>query len=153
MLRDEDAPKNVPAVLHQIVKERLESGVAVLRGEVLKRDGFVIPETDFIALYAILPVYYPDEMGACKTDGVDVVLCWLLPITDNEWRFISQRGWSDFEALLDQARFNFSKLNFTQAMEGYLDDRAAHVQPKSKRSEYDHSKRFENTLLPCPLPG
>ena len=34
----------------------------------------------------------------------------------------------------------FSKLNITEAIERYLADRAAHVQPRSKRSESDHAK-------------
>jgi len=92
------------------VNERLRSRVAVLRGEVLKRAGLVIPETDFVALYATLPVYYPAEMWACQTNGADVMLCWLLPIKDQEWRFISQRGWSEFEILLDQVKFDLFNL-------------------------------------------
>ncbi len=34
----------------------------------------------------------------------------------------------------------FSRLNVTEAIERYLADRAAHVQPRSARSEYDHAK-------------
>jgi integrase len=34
----------------------------------------------------------------------------------------------------------FSKLNVNDAIERYLEDRAAHVQPRSKRSESDHAK-------------
>jgi hypothetical protein len=110
MFRDEEVPTTIPAVLHQIVNERLHSRIAVLRGEVLKRDGLIIPEADFVALYASLPVYYPDEMWACQTNGANVVLCWLFPITDQEERFISQRGWSEFEAVLDQANFDLFNL-------------------------------------------
>jgi len=41
---------------------------------------------------------------------------------------------------LAQAGQRFSKLNITEAIERYLADRAAHVQPRSKRSESDHAK-------------
>lgn len=41
---------------------------------------------------------------------------------------------------LAPASQQFSKLNITEAIERYLEDRAAHVQPRSKRSESDHAK-------------
>ena len=41
---------------------------------------------------------------------------------------------------LAQAGQRFSRLNITEAIERYLADRAAHVQPRSKRSESDHAK-------------
>jgi hypothetical protein len=91
MLRDGEAPKNVPAVLQQIVNERLRHRVAVLRGDVLRREGLVIPDTNFVGFYATFPIYYPNEMWVCKADDADVILCWLLPITDQEWRFICKR--------------------------------------------------------------
>ena len=41
---------------------------------------------------------------------------------------------------LAPASQQFSKLNITEAIERYLADRAAHVQPRSNRSESDHAK-------------
>jgi integrase len=41
---------------------------------------------------------------------------------------------------LAPASQQFSKLNITEAIERYLADRAAHVQPRSKASESDHAK-------------
>jgi integrase len=41
---------------------------------------------------------------------------------------------------LAPASLHFSKLNITDAIEQYLADRAAHVQPGSRRSESDHAK-------------
>jgi integrase len=41
---------------------------------------------------------------------------------------------------LAQAGQSFSKLNINEAIERYLADRAARVQPRSKRSESDHAK-------------
>jgi hypothetical protein len=45
----------------------------------------------------------------------------------------------------------FSKLNFTQAIERYLEDRAAHVQPRSKRSEFDHAKPIREYFASLPV--
>jgi hypothetical protein len=111
MFRDGEVPRNAAAVLHQIVVGRLYHRAAVLHGEVLKGEGLVFPDTNFVGLFATLPVYYPDEMWACKSDGADVVLCWLLPVTDQEWRFISKSGSAEFEALLDKTQFDLFDLN------------------------------------------
>lgn len=45
----------------------------------------------------------------------------------------------------------FSKLNFTRAIERYLEDRAAHVQPRSKRSESDHAKPIKEYFASLPI--
>jgi integrase len=45
----------------------------------------------------------------------------------------------------------FSKLTFTQALERYLEDRAAHVQPRSKRSESDHAKPIREYFASLPV--
>src|SRR6267142_1578034 len=51
---------------------------------------------------------------------------------------------------LAPASQQFSKLNVSDALERYLDDRAAHVQPRSKKSESDHAKPLRDYfgLLP-----
>jgi hypothetical protein len=53
---------------------------------------------------------------------------------------------------LAPASQQFSKLNVSDAFERYLADRAAHVQPRSGRSESDHAKPSETTLVPFRLP-
>jgi integrase len=45
----------------------------------------------------------------------------------------------------------FSKLNITEAIERYLADRAAHVQPRSKRSEFDHAKPLREYFSSVPI--
>jgi integrase len=52
---------------------------------------------------------------------------------------------------LAQTSQQFSKLNFTQAIERYLEDRAAHVQPRSKRSESDHAKPIREYFASLPI--
>jgi integrase len=45
----------------------------------------------------------------------------------------------------------FSKLNISEAIERYLADRAAHVQPRSKRSEFDHAKPLREYFSSVPI--
>ena len=111
MVKDGQPSGTTPAVLHQIVNERLHSNRAILRGEALRKTGCPFPQKDFVALYATLPIYYPTEMWTCQTDEGDVALCWMFPIRDKEWRYLSEKGWSEFESLLDQAQFDLFDLD------------------------------------------
>jgi integrase len=52
---------------------------------------------------------------------------------------------------LAQASQQFSKFNITDAIERYLADRAVHVQPRSKRSEYDHAKPLRDYFGSIPI--
>jgi integrase len=52
---------------------------------------------------------------------------------------------------LAPASQQFSKLNVGEAIERYLDDRAAHVQPRSKRSESDHAKPLREYFNSLPV--
>jgi len=52
---------------------------------------------------------------------------------------------------LAPASQQFSKLNITEAIDRYLADRAAHVQPRSKRSEYDHAKPLREYFGSLPI--
>jgi len=45
----------------------------------------------------------------------------------------------------------FSKLSVPQAIDRYLEDRAAHVQPRSKRSESDHAKPIREYFASLPV--
>ena len=52
---------------------------------------------------------------------------------------------------LAPASQQFSKLNIAEALERYLADRAAHVQPRSRRSESDHAKPLREYFGSLPI--
>src|ERR1035437_10122040 len=52
---------------------------------------------------------------------------------------------------LAPASQHFSKLNITDAIDQYLVDRAAHVQPRSQRSESDHAKPIRDYFGSLPI--
>jgi integrase len=52
---------------------------------------------------------------------------------------------------LAPASQQFSKLNISDAIERYLEDRAAHVQPRSKRSESDHARPLRDYFGSLPI--
>jgi Suppressor of fused protein (SUFU) len=111
MVKDGQFSGNMPAVLHQIAHERRENSRAVLRGDAIRKEGTLFDSGDFVALYCTLPIYYPNEMWSCHTNERDIVLCWLLPIREQEWTFLTQNGWSKFEDLVDSAQCDLFDLN------------------------------------------
>jgi hypothetical protein len=111
MAREDQVPDNAAAVLHQVVSHLTKTNRAVLRGHAIKRPGTLFNKRDFVALYATWPIYYPEEMWTCRTEGVEIAMGWLLPITEPEWKFHAENGWSKFETLLNKARCDLFDLN------------------------------------------
>jgi len=73
----------------------------------------------------------------------------------SDWRE-AQAKEKELIALAAQGRLapasqQFSKLNISEAIERYLADRAAHVQPRSRRSEYDHAKPLREYFGAVPI--
>jgi len=111
MAKGDQLPDNAAAVLHQVVGQLTRTNKAVLRGDAIKRPGTLFHKGDLVALYSTLPIYYPNEMWTCRSEGAEVVLCWLLPITEAEWAFHARNGWCKFENLLNEARCDLFDLN------------------------------------------
>ncbi|MGO4505345.1 MULTISPECIES: suppressor of fused domain protein [unclassified Dyella] len=94
-------PPNLVGVIQQIGLEAISRGAAYLRGELLGPRGELFEGHEPKALYASLPVYFPDDFGSVDADGVgDVAFVWLIPLLDKEVNYLSSHGWPDFESSL-----------------------------------------------------
>jgi hypothetical protein len=94
----------VPGVLQQIGQEAIAKGDALLRGDVVgPRGPLFSDESKMEALYAGVPVCFPDEFATYREDDRDVVMVWLIPITRSEAHFVRARGWNRFEDELVKA--------------------------------------------------
>ena len=94
-------PRNIPSILQGVGQQRLQFNTALLRGQVIgPREGVVIADTIFSALYVAMPAYWPDQFATCKVDARSIVFAWLVPITATEAKFIDVHGWSAFEDTL-----------------------------------------------------
>ena len=112
MARDGQINPKMPAILAQIVKERLDVNKGILRGEVLSTPGRLFDRQDFVALYATVPAYLPTDRWTFHDENLgDIVLCSLLPITRQEHAFLNQQVRAEFERLLDNAPFDLFDLN------------------------------------------
>jgi hypothetical protein len=95
------AALGIPSLLQRIGGELLDRNDAILRGDVVGPRGPLVPDSSMVALYVSAPSYLPDSFAVCQTDHLGpVVLAWLVPISEQEARFVASNGWEAFEELL-----------------------------------------------------
>jgi hypothetical protein len=86
-----------------------KSGDALLRGELIGPAGRLFPEFDRCRLTALLvsaPAFFDGGFfELVSTDPVSVMVV-LLPITDEEARFVAERGWWDFSGMIDNGQID-----------------------------------------------
>jgi Suppressor of fused protein (SUFU) len=90
----------VPGLLQQIGMEALGSARPVLRGEVIGPRGELITGSPMEALYAAIPVHFPDDFAVYEGDDESVAVVWLVPISAREASYVKRHGWRAFEDLL-----------------------------------------------------
>jgi hypothetical protein len=101
----------VPGILQQIGQEAIVKEQAVLRGDVIgPRGPLFTADSPMQALYAALPLCFPDEFATYREGDHDVVMVWLIPITHQEAGFVRVHGWSRFEDELAKADLDLSDL-------------------------------------------
>jgi len=84
---------SVPEVMREVGMRALDSGSAVLRGDVIGPEGTTFSVGSQSALYATLPSSLPPEFATHN----GATFAWLAPISDSEARFVGSLGWSSFE--------------------------------------------------------
>ena len=96
--------QNIPILLQQLGLEVIESHIPFLRGQVIGPRGKLFKGTKLEAMYATVPVYFPDSFHEYEVgDGeAPIVQVWMIPITDLEAEFVLKNGWSRFEDLLEE---------------------------------------------------
>lgn len=96
--------KNIPALLQTVGAMMLHEGRPIIRGEVIGPSrSAILNGTPFSALYAAMPVYWPDAFASVDVSGFTVIIAWLIPIMEEEAAFIHGQGWGAFENLLEES--------------------------------------------------
>lgn len=93
----------VPGQLQQVGRELWDTGVALLRGDVIGPRGPLFRRSVLEAYYVAPPVYFPDEFATCNEGAYSVVFAWLVPVSRREAEFIEKSGWQTFEERLEGA--------------------------------------------------
>lgn len=87
----------IPGLLQQVGSSALDSGQALLRGDVLGPHGPLVPGSSMEALYVAMPAYLPDEFASCTEETRPIAIAWLVPISASEAEYVATRGWDEFE--------------------------------------------------------
>jgi len=74
---------------------------ALLRGDVVGPASPLVPGAAACAVYASLPVVYPDGFATWRGSDPPTVLVWLLPLLKREAEWVKAHGWSAFEDRLE----------------------------------------------------
>lgn len=94
--------RNIPPLLQQLGMVSLNRDEAFLRGEIIEGHGHVFPDYPFHGFYITYPTFVPeDDFCKCtREDGVPVIFAWMVPVFENEIRFVKSNGWNAFENML-----------------------------------------------------
>ena len=96
-------PGSLPGIVQQVALKAIEADLAIGVSEVLERRGAIVAGTRMTALYALPPIYFPDEFHVYESSsGEQVYLVWLVPITAAEASFVREQGHEAFEDILEK---------------------------------------------------
>ena len=91
-----------PGILDHLAKMGVETGQAILRGDIIRLPGEMASGSRLNALYATLPVYFDDSFSSVEIgSGRQAAVVWLLPIGAAEADLIQKSGWRAFESVLE----------------------------------------------------
>ena len=91
-----------PRLLANIVGYLLDSHRALMRGDVIALEGLGLAGTSFAALYVSAPAYFAEPFASVSDGGRTCVFAWLVPISADEAKLVSEAGWRTFEARLSE---------------------------------------------------
>ncbi|MCF8324801.1 MAG: suppressor of fused domain protein [Leadbetterella sp.] len=106
--------KNIPSLLNEIGSFAIDNKKAFLRGDIVDfNSGLSMISTNFTAFYVSMPVYFPDSFASFTSDinKNNIVICWLIPIFEEEKNFIRNNGWGKFEEIIENVNPDFFDLN------------------------------------------
>lgn len=99
-----DAPlEELAKLLMHIGELMIERGGALLRGDVLPLESTVAPSSTANALYASIPVVFPEGLATLGDTSPATVIVWLVPLQSTEAMLVEMFGWSEFENRLEAA--------------------------------------------------
>ena len=119
---DEAMDDSVPSHLYAVGKTIMATGEAIGLGSVLPLPGNpTLPSGSakpWFGWYLTLPFFLPESGAICPGTDPATVLSWLVPIYEEEARFIDEQGGEAFEQMLLLERatcFSWPRPNFCQS--------------------------------------
>jgi len=89
--------QDISSFLLSFSEHLLKHRKALLRGEIVGPHDKLISETEMNGIYCSIPVFFEDDFVTFESK----VFVWLIPLYENELRFIEENGWDKFETVLE----------------------------------------------------
>jgi len=100
----EKQPDEFAQLLLHVADGIVTRQTALLRGEVVPLGDRVAADSDAEALYASLPVSFPDSLRTLSSTEPPTVFVWLFPVLPREVSAIAENGWDAFEDALERVQ-------------------------------------------------
>lgn len=102
-VRNDKLLEELAKLLIHISEMLINSGRALLRGDVIPLENWIAAGSEANALYASIPVAFPDGLATLRDSTPATVVVWLIPLQPNEAACVASSGWSVFEDRLEAA--------------------------------------------------
>jgi hypothetical protein len=102
---------DIASFLLTFSEELMKTGIALMRGEVVGPGDSIIPNVTCSGVYACGPVFFEKEFHVLTSTNPPTILVWLIPVLENEIKFIRQFGWDSFENELEKQNVDFWNLD------------------------------------------
>jgi hypothetical protein len=100
-VRDGEPVEELAKLLLGVTEEVQRRRRALLRGDVVPLGESICAHATADALYAAIPVVFPDALATLRDSSPPTVIVWLIPIRPPEAELIRASGWSVFEDRLE----------------------------------------------------
>jgi Suppressor of fused protein (SUFU) len=98
---DDRAPEEFGKLLLHIAERLQKRGQALLRGDVVPLGDKLTVDSAADALYASMPVVFPEGLATLADSSPPTVFVWLIPLLPSEVTFVESSGWNEFEDRLE----------------------------------------------------
>lgn len=102
-LHDDRHVEELGKLLLHVADLLLKRGRALLRGDVIPLGDKIAADTAADALYASIPVVFPEGLATLRESTPATVVVWLIPLQPAEATFVESSGWGVFEERLEAA--------------------------------------------------
>lgn len=102
-IHSDKEPEEFARLLLHVAERLHRDGRTLLRGDIISFESTVTADCSANALYASIPVVFPDGLATLKDTAPQTVVVWLFPLLPPEVTLIRATNWSEFEDRLEDA--------------------------------------------------
>lgn len=95
---------SISKFLLNFVESLIQSQVSPYKGDFFRFGESIYPQSSMNSLYVTTPIFYPEEFQTLEIKGEKIIFPWVFPIYEQEVDYIIEKGYGNFESLLEEKR-------------------------------------------------